>query len=239
MKTLLLVCLMITFLSTPQKNSSLKSELILGGWHYSGENGEEGQLIFTEKHFALTLYKGNQFLYTKGGKWKIAIDHKSILLEWEFNTEETGFVGKSDTYPLEVNKDYLTINDKQWVRTDDTTPGKLKGAWLIIGRKRNGEMNTMTPGARKTMKILSGKYFQWIACNSETGEFFGTGGGNYSTENGIYTEKINFFSKDSSRVGATLAFDFDIKEGNWHHSGKSSKGDPIYEIWTERVKLGM
>ena len=29
-------------------------------------------------------------------------------------------------------------------------------------------------------------------------------------------------------------FDFEIKDGDWHHRGFSSKGDPKYEIWTQR-----
>ena len=71
-----------------------------------------------------------------------------------------------------------------------------------------------------------------VAFNSKTKEFYGTGGGEYSAENGKYTENIQFFSRDNSRVGASLGFDFELKDGEWHHSGKSSKGDPIYEIWS-------
>nr|WP_299343463.1 hypothetical protein [Allomuricauda sp.] len=84
------------------------------------------------------------------------------------------------------------------------------------------------------MKILSGTRFQWIAYNTETKEFMGTGGGTYTTENGKYVENIGFFSRDDSRVGASLSFDFELKDGDWHHSGKSSKGNPIYEIWSKR-----
>ena len=54
---------------------------------------------------------------------------------------------------------------------------------------------------------------------------------------GKYVENIEFFSKDGSRVGAVLPFDYQIVEGEWHHSGLSSKGDPIYEIWTPRKML--
>jgi len=45
-----------------------------------------------------------------------------------------------------------------------------------------------------------------------------------------------YFSKafDSSRVGASLSFDASLKEGKWHHSGLSSKGDKIYEIWERK-----
>ena len=82
------------------------------------------------------------------------------------------------------------------------------------------------------MKILSGTRFQWIAYNTETKEFLGTGGGTYTTDNGKYTENIEFFSRDDSRVGASLEFDYEVKDGKWHHKGESSKGDPIYEIWS-------
>ena len=84
------------------------------------------------------------------------------------------------------------------------------------------------------MKILSGTRFQWIAYNTETKEFLGTGGGTYTTEDGKYTENIEFFSRDATRVGTSLAFTFEIKDSNWHHSGLSSKGEPIYEIWSLR-----
>ncbi|MEL7147197.1 MAG: membrane or secreted protein, partial [Bacteroidota bacterium] len=87
---------------------------------------------------------------------------------------------------------------------------------------------------RKTMKILSGTRFQWIAYNTETREFKGTGGGTYTTENGRYTENIEFFSKDDSKAGISLQFDFEIVDGDWHHSGLSSKGTPIHEIWSIR-----
>jgi hypothetical protein len=103
----------------------------------------------------------------------------------------------------------------------------------------DGNIQKRTPGARKTMKILSGSRFQWIAYNNETKEFIGTGGGTYTTKEGKYSETIEFFSRDNNRVGATLEFDFSLIEGDWRHSGKSSKGDPIDEIWSKREKIGI
>ena len=87
-------------------------------------------------------------------------------------------------------------------------------------------------GPRKTLKILSDSRFQWAAINPATKEFFGTGGGSYTFVDGKYTEHIEFFSRDSSRVGASLIFNGQLINGNWHHSGKSSKGDDIYEVWS-------
>ena len=53
-------------------------------------------------------------------------------------------------------------------------------------------------------------------------------------ENGKYTERIQFFSRDPQRVGASLSFIAELKDGDWHHSGLSSKGDKIYEVWSRK-----
>ena len=125
-------------------------------------------------------------------------------------------------------------------RIDDGGPGKLQGSWLMSGRIRDGKtQNRDTSRPRKTMKMLSGTRFQWIAYNTETKQFKGTGGGTYTTIDGEYTETIEFFSRDDSRVGMSLEFDYDIIDGDWHHSGLSSKGNPIHEIWSVRTPEGV
>ena len=91
-----------------------------------------------------------------------------------------------------------------------------------------------TDGPRKTMKLLSGTRFQWIAYNTETKQFMGTGGGTYSTVDGVYKENIEFFSRDDSKAGLKLEFDYEIIDGDWNHKGFSSKGDPLHEIWSQR-----
>ena len=99
-----------------------------------------------------------------------------------------------------------------------------------------GEQRRDTSRPRKTMKFLLDGNFQWIAFNTATFQFFGSGGGYYTTDNGKYTEHIEYFSRDNSRVGAILPFDYSIKGTDWHHQGLSSKGNPIHEIWSMRVQ---
>ena len=107
----------------------------------------------------------------------------------------------------------------------------------MSGRYKDGNFQSRSiDKPRKTMKILSGTRFQWIAFDTEKKEFKGTGGGTYSTVDGKYSEKIEFFSRDSSRVGMELEFDYKIENGNWIHRGKTSKGDPLHEIWSLREK---
>jgi len=88
----------------------------------------------------------------------------------------------------------MVFNGQDFSKIDDGKPGKLEGTWLFSNRMRNGKLGDprSADNPRKTMKILSGTRFQWIAYNVETKEFMGTGGGTYTTTNGKYTENIDF-----------------------------------------------
>lgn len=220
---------------------TLNAQSPIGAWeHYrTSEDGTplKSVVIFADGYQVLTTYNAQtgEFLHTKGGTWSLEDNTMTELVE--FNTEAAETVG--ETFSFEVLLTDTTIQivgtNMQLKRIDNGTPGALQGAWLMSGRMRDGETqmrNTDTP--RKTMKILSGTRFQWIAYNTETKQFMGTGGGTYTTKDGTYTENIEFFSRDVSRVGASLEFNYELKDDNWHHSGLSSKGDPIYEIWSLR-----
>ena len=198
--------------------------------------------IYAGDYFAVALYNkdGKEFIGTYGGKY--ALKDGQLIETIEFDTRKPERVGTEVTSAASVGKDgaTITITGVTLTRTDNGTPGQLSGAWLITGRINDkGEIRRSTPGARRTMKILSGTRFQWIAYNVETKEFFGTGGGTYTTVSGKYTENIEFFSRDNTRVGASLSFDFSMVEGDWQHKGLSSKGEPIHEIWTKREKIGI
>lgn len=87
------------------------------------------------------------------------------------------------------------------------------------------------------MKIHTGNAFQWIAYNVQTKQFFGTGGGYYSTQGNTYTEEIVFFTKASSSIGKKLPFEFQIQDGIWRHKGQKSTGGPMDEAWSRRELL--
>lgn len=191
-------------------------------------------MIVTPGYFTIAIYTPGQFISTYGGTWQ-ADTPDDVKFNIEFNATDKSQVGKT----LNLSADFSTTSmvlyepdgARTWERTD-YGDGVMPGYWQITGREQNGKMNNMPARARKTVKILSGKRFQWIAMNTETGEFFGSGGGTYSFENGQYTENIEFFSRDNSRVGASLSFNGSLNGNEWDHSGKSSKGEPIHEIWT-------
>jgi hypothetical protein len=234
----ILTCMMMSALGLP-----LAAQGITGAWQ-SSEAGTETVMIVAEGHFSAATYKngGKTFVGTRGGKWKA--ENRSHVFTDEFNTIEPAKHGVPQTCTITIKKNELLLKEAtgkttRYTRIDDGRPGALAGAWLITGRQTDTGMQTITPGDRKTMKILSGTRFQWIAYNSKTNEFFGTGGGTYTTQDGRYTENIGFFSRDSTRVGMQLNFDFSLPDGAWRHQGKSSKGDPIDELWTRRERLGI
>lgn len=231
--TLFFIAVFFSFSSVAQPN-------LEGAWQ-SGPEENRVVVIVAGNYFSVVVYnkKDNTYIGTCGGSWRL---EKNTFVEvQEFNTMKPERIGTEMRSEISLKGDLLTIKTKEgteeFTRLDNGTPGKLAGAWLITGRMTDNGMQTITPGARKTMKILSGTRFQWIAYNSETKEFFGTGGGTYTTETGKYTENIDVFSRDNSRVGAKLEFNFALEAGNWRHSGKSSKGEPIDEVWTKRELL--
>lgn len=204
-----------------------------GAWEYR-ENGMVNTMIITDNYFSVAGYsiEERKFSDSYGGTLQLA--GGSITGIIEFNSSNKENVGKTYSFPVSIqgNEMLLTRNGRKelWKRIDDGK-GNLSGNWRISGREQNGEMNPMTPGPRKTIKILSATRFQWAAINTQTGEFFGTGGGKYALSDGKYTEMIEFFSRDSSRVGMSLSFDAKVDGREWLHSGKSSKGEPVKEIW--------
>ena len=207
---------------------------LTGAWQRSDGSMQE-VLIFQDGYFTHTTYDKNhrKFVQTKGGTY--SQNGAQLQTRIEFSTAQPKMVGETITFMAPISKNGLATNiggrTTVWTRIDNGTGG-LAGNWRITGRMNNGEVQQLQRTARKTLKILSGTRFQWIAINPETKEFFGTGGGTYTFNNGKYTERIEFFSRDSSRVGVTLTFDGNVSNNIWTHKGTSSAGAPLHEEWT-------
>lgn len=199
-------------------------------------------LLFVDGYYTHTQHEtgSGAFIMTKGGYFTKAGMYLRGYLE--FHSADKEKVGALEEWRLEPKDGQLALSingdtPKLWDPLDVGKSTPLTGAWLFSGRERNGEIQRRdTNQPRKTMKVLSGTRFQWIAYNTETGDFFGTGGGEYTAEDGEYVEKIRFFSRDNDRVGAALQFEFRREDSEWHHTGKSSSGEPMYEIWSMRTQ---
>ncbi len=234
---LLLFLAMTSILSTAFLSPRAEKEL-KGAWHWV-EGNEQQTVCFVDGYCVFSAFdvKGKKFLYTWGGPYNI--DGKNLRIDLQFNTKQSELTGTTFSFPISWKGEQLQLalnGTPQLWKQIDKNDAPLAGVWRISGRKQGDKINEMPLGVRRTLKILSGTRFQWAAINIETKEFFGTGGGHYTFEKGVYTEHIEFFSRDSSRVGASLSFEGKIENGKWHHSGKSSKGDAIYEVWEKMAK---
>lgn len=197
-----------------------------------------GILIFAGSYYYWALYdeEMSKFYGAAGGTYRKG----GNTLEYEilFHTMRPDLVGQRLVIEKRGGNDKWRLTSPQGLvvemkRIKEDVESPLMGAWRISQRQREGQMMEITDGPRKTIKMLSNQRFQWAAFNSETKEFFGTGGGTYSIEDGKYTESISFFSRDSTRVGMSLAFDYEVSGEDWLHSGNSSKGQPIQEVWSK------
>ena len=192
---------------------------------YNVDNEEDiSRVILDNEYIVISKFKSDSgnFISTLGGYYQLNEGVYEINLEFNSNYEQDSIESLSIT---------KTSKWKNISKENNT----LNGKWVMSGRYNNGEFRTRnTALPRKTMKVLIDGFFQWIAFNTETFKFSGSGGGEYETVDGKYIEIIQYFSRDDSRVGAELDFNYEIKNKDWYHAGLSSKGKPINEVWSIR-----
>lgn len=233
-----LLCIPLIFSSFIAKN--VDNPKLQGAWKYT--KGEETTIIIiTETIFSSATYnlEEKKFIASYGGSW--SMNGNQLTLKTEWNSIDSAKVGTDWTSSVIISNNQLTLSGipNKLERLDDGKPGALAGAWIITGSYNNDQVSKRRSPfyPRRTMKILSGKHFQWIAYNVVTKQFIDTGGGTYTTENGKYTETIHFFTKTAESVGKSLSFEYSFVDGDWRHKGQKSTGGPLDECWTRREVL--
>lgn len=194
-------------------------------------------LKISEDYAIHTSYNSDpaHFIQTMGGFYTIEEDSMRVTLEFNSDFEKTGERQHHVSYGFVSGNLIFNGNEDRPYTRQPHLSQELDGEWLFAtrgpdeGQERRGDSNP-----RKTLKFLMDGHFQWIAYNTETMAFMGTGGGRYAAMDGAYTEVIEFFSRDDSRVGAELSFQFERMGNDWHHKGSNSRGEPMYEIWSLR-----
>lgn len=202
-----------------------------GSW--INKSGEETNLLLIQDGYATyTTFTTKSFKYTRGGK--LELKNNEAIIHQEFNSAQKECSLEKFSYKTDGN--FLILNNIKFEQIK-SNPCELAGVWKIDGRKNDsGEViKIQQTGTRKTLKLLTDNYFHWFAIDTDGNKFFGTGGGTYTFSNEIYTEHILFFSKDNSRVGTSLNFNDKLVDEEWIHTGNSSIGKPIYEIWKKTV----
>jgi hypothetical protein len=212
-----------------------QSTTVSGAWRFI--NGEETHYLLLQDGFCFhTIKQGKSFVMSQGGTFDT--NNNKLNVKLLYNSSDSTKVGWDLSFPFSLPGEQLSLQTEQGeVKFSKIDDGKapLAGVWKITGRiGADGKVTEIhQTGSRQTYKMLTGTQFQWVAIDPEKRQFSGTGGGSYTFKDGKYTENIEFFSRDNSRVGAALTFDGKLENGMWHHSGLSSKGDKIYEIWSK------
>lgn len=211
------------------------------GVYLATEKGEQGSrhylLLLSEDYLIHSVYDSGpaHFVSTLGGFYQSDGDSLYIALEFNSAFGETGERQQNLSYGYTEGNLVLNGHTDRPYKQEPSLSQPLDGQWLFATRGPDtGQERRGNESPRKTLKFLKDGYFQWIAYNTETMDFSGTGGGRYAADNGTYTEVIQFFSRDDSRVGAELSFQFERKGNDWHHTGNNSRGEPMYEIWAIR-----
>jgi hypothetical protein len=224
---------------TSLKITSIDTKDLTGAWEY-GSADKHTVMITTDKIFSVATYDatGKKFISSYGGTWRMQGNKLIQNIEW--NSKEPEQVGKelNTEFTLAGSKLTLARLNETWNRVDDGK-GELAGAWVITGNYTNDKVSKRpTPFfPRRTMKVLSGTRFHWIAYNVQTKEFMNAGGGSYTARDGKYTEHIDFFTKTPESIGKTLAFQYSFVNGDWRHKGEKSTGGPLDECWSRRETL--
>lgn len=217
----------LSILGIIQNNLPGKSP-VEGAWIHHEKNITT-VLLFCDGYFTSARYTDTSFIETSGGQYSLQKDH--LLVKEEFNTGTT--ILSDHHVQFTLNGDVLSFPERNLsFKRIDANNGELSGVWKITKRMQEGKLVPIhQTGTRKTLKVLTGKRFQWFAIDPASNSFSGTGGGTYTFKDGKYIESIEFFSRDASRIGASLSFDDHLENGEWHHTGLSSKGAKIYEVW--------
>jgi hypothetical protein len=210
---------------------------------YLGTDAEKPYLFHEVKinnnYIIHSVYKplpmGYGFIQTSGGYYTAKAD--SLQIDFEFNSNFANDSIRQALYGYSMYGDTLILKTPSILVFIPAQKKKqdLDGTWLFATRGPDtGQERRGNESPRKTLKFLQDGYFQWIAYNTETMQFSGTGGGRFTAIDGNYTETITYFSRDNSRVGAMLDFQYDLQGKDWHHKGENSRGESMYEIWARR-----
>jgi hypothetical protein len=216
-----------------------------GAWRLisqlDGPAGTNAVMIIADGRFTVAFYNqaAKKFEGTYGGT--CTASGGRLTVKADFNTFDSTRVGATDTWAYRQQNGKWQLSGtgssgkgtETWEKLEEKAAGtSLAGAWQIrLRENEDGRMGEMKPGPRQTIKFLSATRFQWVAFNHATKQFMGTGGGTYTAKDGKYTETLEFFSRDPNRVGAQLTFDYALENNRWRHSGQSSAGKRINEVW--------
>jgi hypothetical protein len=215
----------------------------IGAW--MSESVDKGRpvtqiLIVSDTYFTTASFvtKDHHFLSTSGGTYKMEGEKMTVTIE--FHSPDHYQVGKQHVLhakPTEtgyklVARDGMVLGD--WKRIDAGNKSQLAGLWYAAAYRNEAGDTIRTDYKVKTIKILSDTRFQWIAFDTISRKFVATAGGTYSITQTGYMESLEFYANADDKAGKSLGFRYKLEGTKWTHTGKSSQGMPLYELWSKK-----
>lgn len=120
-------------------------------------------------------------------------------------------------------------------QSETTTP--LEGTWYLTKAKWDDDAEHKTP-EQNVYKIYTDRHFFFLYYNDT--ELLGAGGGTYKVDNNTFTEKLTYFSWDSTAIGTSQTYDWTLTGNTFHQSGlikgAESYEDYVIDEYYERVE---
>jgi hypothetical protein len=219
------------------------SQTLNGAWRLTEQNNMpttyEVIKLYSNSYFTYASYnkETGEFLEAKAGMYTLKnLSYKEHL---EIDSSKPENSGTSNEYHIKLNGKKMIIThlksgeEEVWEKFDEADNYKMASCWRIHKKKDEGDTDwrTIEYAPRKTLKMITNSRYQVIALNSETGQFVGSSGGNWSSTADVYIENVEFFSKNQKNVGRSLHFNRNYEDGIWLHSGKNTKGELMMEEW--------
>ncbi len=230
---LLLLAACLPAATPPAPTTTGNAAGLNGAWRSASDVNR--MLLVADGYFVQSKFDASrrEFEGTFGGPFTLMSGR--VRGKIEFDSVDPSEVGSDFSRPLAHEGDRLVIGEggdqETWTRLD-SGKSAVAGTWHLTSRVADGKMSDVPASPRRMLKVVSGNRYQWITFERATGSVAGTGGGTYTYQDGNYTEIIEFFSGDAARVGVKLPFTAELKDEKWHHRGKSSAGDTLYQIWS-------
>lgn len=124
--------------------------------------------------------------------------------------------------------------------TEASTFDQFQGTWKLLAAKWNADTKQFADNT--IYKIYTDGRFATIFFDPQTNSFSGGGGGTYTIDGNQFTERLEYFSFDTTAVGSSQTFNYEIKDGIFHQSGiLNTEKYPNYQIheFYEKVEPGI
>ncbi|MCB9042097.1 MAG: hypothetical protein H6557_36230 [Lewinellaceae bacterium] len=124
--------------------------------------------------------------------------------------------------------------------TETASIDQLQGTWKLLAAKWNADTKQFADNT--IYKIYTRGRFALLFYNPADNSFAGAGGGTYTADADQFTERLEYFSFDTTAVGSAQTYHYEIRDGILHQSGTLNTDKypdyPIHEFY-ERVEPGI